>query len=112
MLLFRWILGSILVLIAGGFAFLSIVGRGFRRSFGASEINPLITLLPFLGLALLFSALIFTGTKLLLHAAAVVAVAFIGICVWQMISDQATILWFAIFYLVAWLAFYWQTAFG
>jgi len=106
----RWILGGLIVLLGGGFIVLNLVAGGFRKSFGASEVNPLITLLPLVAMALLLAGLIFPASKPLLHAGAVAAVALIVFCVWQFIAESATVVWFAIAYLLVWLAFYWCAA--
>jgi hypothetical protein len=106
----RWILGSILVLAGGGFIFLSVVGDGFRKSFGASPVNPLITLAPFLAMLLMLLALIFPANKMLLHAAAVAAVTLAGFCTWQMVIKSGPDLAIALLYLAGWLVFYWQSA--
>ncbi|TAK50862.1 MAG: hypothetical protein EPO25_18140 [Gammaproteobacteria bacterium] len=107
MLTLRWILGSIIVLVGGGFVALSIVAGGFRRSFGASSIHPLLTLLPLVAMVLLLAALMFPAKKLLLHAAALAAVALVVFCIWQLVSESATVLWWALLYLGGWLVFYW-----
>jgi phosphatidylglycerophosphate synthase len=106
----RWILGSILVLAGGGFIFLSVVGGGFRKSFGASPINPLITFAPMLAMLLMLLALIFPANKMLLQAAAVAAVTLAGLCIWQMVTKSGADLAIALLYLAAWLVFYWQSA--
>ena len=106
----RWILGLILVLLGGGFFTLLVFSNGLRKSFGASENNPLVATLALVAAALLLSAIVWPENRLLLHAGAVAAVGLIGLCVWQLVSESATVLWFGIFYLLAWLAFYWGAA--
>jgi hypothetical protein len=107
----RWILGGLALFFGGGFLVLCIVASGFRKSFGASELNPLLVVLPLAALAILLAGLLFPSSKPLLHTGALAAVGLIGFCVWQMIVDFATVLIFGIAYLVAWLAFYWMAAF-
>lgn len=106
----RWILGAVLVLVGGGFVVLSVIGGGFRKSFGASPVGPLVTLLPLLGMALLLAGLVWPSARLLLHAGAGAAVVLTGLCVWQIVAESATILIAAILYLALWLVFYWQAA--
>lgn len=110
MLTLRWILGLIALVLGGGCSVLVIVSNGFRRSFGASENNPLLMILPFVAMGLLFTSLIWPSHRWLLHAAALAAVGLAGFCVWQMVSEAATSLGFAIVYLLAWFVFYWHSA--
>jgi hypothetical protein len=106
----RWVLGLIILLLGGGYLFLFVVSNGFRRSFGASENNPLLAILPLAAAAILLAALVWPGNRMLLHLGAVAAVGLIGFCVWQMISESATVLLFGILYLAVWLVFYWMAA--
>jgi hypothetical protein len=106
----RWILGLIIALLGGGYVILLVVSNGLRKSFGASETNPLLVVLPLVAVAVLAAALVWPANRTLLHIAAIAAVGLIGFCVWQMISESVTVLWFGIIYLVAWLVFYWQAA--
>ncbi|MFO1488964.1 MAG: hypothetical protein U1F65_10850 [Verrucomicrobiota bacterium] len=106
----RWILGSITVLFGGGFVFLMIVGNGFRRSFGASETSPLVVVLPLIGFLMLFAAILFPGSKPLLHTAAVAALSLIGFCLWIIFKEGDVPMWFAVAYLIAWLIYYWLAA--
>jgi hypothetical protein len=106
----RWTLGIILTLAGGGFMLLSVIAGNFRKSFGASDVNPLITILPVVGMALLLAALIFPAKRVLVHTAAAAAIGMIVLCVWQLISEAATFLWISLLYLVAWLVFYWHAA--
>lgn len=89
---------------------LSVVASGFRKSFGASDTNPIITILPLVAAAVLLAGLIMPSNKALLHAGAVAAVGLIGVCIWQMIAESATVTWFGIAYLIAWLVFYYRAA--
>ena len=107
MVALRWILGLVVVLLGAGLVVLSIVAGGFRRSFGASDRNPLVTLAPLAAMGLLLAGLIFPSCAPLLHAGAAAAVALIAFCVWQSIAEAAVVTWFGVAYLVAWLAFYW-----
>jgi hypothetical protein len=106
----RWILGGILVFFAGGLVVLSMVAGGFRKSFGASAINPLIVALPLIAFAVLFAGVLFPASRSILHAGAVAAVGLIGLCVWQIIADSAVVLFFGIAYLILWLIYYWIAA--
>jgi hypothetical protein len=106
MIALRWILGAVIVLLIGGFLFLFMVASGFRKSFGGSENNPLLAILPVAAAVLLLAGLLLPANKPLLHAAAVAAVGLIGFCVWMLIREAATVLWFGIFYLCVWLVYY------
>lgn len=107
----RWVLCGIIVLLGGGFVVLSMVAGAFRKSFGASDVNPLITILPLVGMALLLGSLIFTTHKPLLHLAAIAAVGLGGFCGWQMVKEAATVMWFPLLYLAVWFFYYWHAAF-
>lgn len=102
-------LGLVLAALGGGFFFLTMVASGFRKSFGASTINPLIQVLPIAAMLVLLAGLIAPSNRMLLHVGAACAVALIGFCVWQMISESAIVVWIGVFYLVVWLYFYWRT---
>ncbi len=102
----RWTLGVISVLFGGGFFALFVVSNGIRRSFGASENNPLLVILPLAAGGLLFAALVWPSNKTLLHVGAVAAVALVAFCVWQIVTESATVLWCALLYLALWFVFY------
>ena len=102
----RWILGVVLALLGGGYLALLVLSHALRKSFGASEHNPIIALLPGVAAAFLFAALIWPENRLLLHLGAAAALALISACVWQIVSESAAVLWFGILYLVAWFVFY------
>jgi hypothetical protein len=102
----RWALGIVLVLLGTGVTVLFVFADGFRRSFGASENNPLVLILPLASGALLLAALIFPGNRMLLHVAAVAAFVLAAGCVWQIIAEAATVLWFALGFLALWYVFY------
>lgn len=106
----RWILGSIAVLFGGGFVALALQGNAFRKSFGASEHNPLLLGLPVAGVLLLLIAILFPSSKPLLHVAAVSALGLLAFCFWQICREGATALWFAVAYLTTWFAYYWLAA--
>jgi hypothetical protein len=108
----RWILGIISVLFGGGLLTLFVVSNGFRRSFGASENNPLLAILPLVAVGLLCTALIWPANKILLHVGAFAAVALVVFCVWQMVTESATVLWFALVYLALWFVFYGSRTWG
>lgn len=108
MIALRWVLGLILAVLTGGFIVLTIVASGFRKSFGASEINPLIQLLPIVAMLVLLVGLIAPANRTLMHVGAVCAIALIGFCVWLVVTDYSSVLWFALIYLAVWLHFYWR----
>jgi hypothetical protein len=106
----RWILGTIGGVFGVGFVFLAIIGSGFRKSFGASENNPLLVALPVLGIVLLLAAIFFPTSKPLLHTAAAAALGLVGYFVWQIFKEAEAPFWFAIAYLAAWFVYYWLAA--
>jgi hypothetical protein len=108
----RWILGTVSVLCGGGLLALFVVSNGFRRSFGASETNPLLVILPLAAMVVLFAGLVVPSNKVLLHVGAVAAVALVAFCIWQMVTESATVLWFALMYLALWFVFYASKAWG
>jgi len=108
MLTLRWILGSILVLLGGGFTILVIVSNGFRRSFGASPVHALFVALPLIAMVLLLAALIAPTQRMLLHVAAGAAVILVGFAIWQLIAESATVMWWGLLYLATWFVFYAQ----
>lgn len=105
----RWTLGLLLGALGAGFLVLITVANGFRKSFGSTAINPVLVALPFVAAAVLLAALIAPTNRLLLNVAAVTAVGLIGLCIWQLIADSATVMFWAIAYLLLWLYFYWRT---
>lgn len=106
----RWTLGLTTAFLGGGYLFLFLVSNGFRRSFGASENNPLLAILPLTAMMLLLGSVMFPAQKILLHVTAVAAVALVGFCIWTLIKEAATVMWFALVYLTAWFTFYWLAA--
>lgn len=53
----RWIVAAVALLAGAGWLLLLTLANGFRRSFGASENGPFVTLLPLLAaLAVLLAA--------------------------------------------------------
>jgi|GEM_PF-5978715 len=108
----RWILGITATALGLGFIALSIVGGGFRKSFGASDTHPFLVLLPPLALGLLVASLVAPAQKPLLHLAALVAVGMAAFCLWQIVTMSATVLWFALLYLGFWFAYYAHAAWG
>lgn len=111
MIFIRWILGIVITLLCGGFLFLFMVSNGFRRSFGASENNPLAAILPLIAAAILCGGVVFPTQTILLHAGAVASLGLVGFCVWQLYYEAATVMWYGLFYLALWLFFYWRTVF-
>lgn len=104
----RWLLGLSLALAGGGFVVLSVVAGGLRRSFGASAISPLLIALPLVAMGLLLAGLLFPGNKGLLNLGAIAAFGMIAFCIWQLVTESATVMWVGLAYLLAWLGFYWM----
>ncbi|HMN94920.1 MAG TPA: hypothetical protein PKC43_00720 [Phycisphaerales bacterium] len=110
MLILRVILGTVALLFGGGFVVLALLGSAFRQSFGASGHGPLFIGLPAIGVAILFAAILFPGSRPLLHVAAVTALALAAFCLWQILAKGEAPLWIAVAYLAAWLLYYWLAA--
>ena len=110
MIALRWILGIAAAVVGGGFIALSILGGGFRKSFGASETHPLGIWLPLLAFAPMVASLVAPTQKPLLHLAAVSALAIAAYCVWQIVSESANVLWVALLYLGLWFVYYLHAA--
>jgi hypothetical protein len=108
MLTLRWLLGLTTAALSGGYLFLFLVSNGFRRSFGASENNPLLAILPLTAAVILLASVVTPGTKILLHVAAIMAIALVGFCIWQLVKESAVVMWFALMWLAAWFCFYWH----
>ncbi|MBC8086705.1 MAG: hypothetical protein H7Z40_05530 [Phycisphaerae bacterium] len=109
MLAYRWLLGIVLAGLGGSFIVLSIVASGFRKSFGASPMNPLVSVLPVVAMLVLLGGLIAPGNRPLRHGGAIAAVGLIGFCGWLMITEPAPSIIFGFLHLAAWLYFYWRT---
>ncbi|HMP84220.1 MAG TPA: hypothetical protein PKA41_16095 [Verrucomicrobiota bacterium] len=98
----RWILGSIAVVLGGGFVILVLFGNAFRKSFGASEHGPLFIGLPVIGVGLLLAAILFPSSKPLLHVATAATAGLVGFCGWQIFAKDEAPLWFAVEHPAAW----------
>lgn len=112
MIALRWIMGLLLVATSGGFFALTQFSRGFRRSMGASPLNPLIQVLPLIAAAILLGGLVAPTNRALMHAGAVAAVGLIGFCVWQAFAEKAFVVWLGVAYLLIWLWYYWRSVHG
>jgi hypothetical protein len=106
MIALRAVLGTLLLCGGGGFAILAMVAGDFRKSFGASPVSPLIAVAPLVAMAVLLAALIMPAHRPLLHAGAIAAIVLVGFALWQLLSESATVMWFALLYLTAWFCFY------
>lgn len=102
----RWLLGILAAGLGGGFLFLVILSNAFRRSIGATPNGPLLLILPLAAIGVLLAAILHPTFKPLLHTAAVVALALLGFCIWQIITESAMVLWLGILYLAGWFTFY------
>ncbi|MEP6835302.1 MAG: hypothetical protein ABJB74_18095 [Gemmatimonas sp.] len=109
MIALRWVLGLLLGGMGGGFFVLTLVANGFRKSFGASEINPLLRVIPLAGMLVLLAGLVAPSNRPLLHVGAACAVAMMGYCLWTMVTESADVVWIGLIYGAVWLYFYWRT---
>ena len=98
----RWILGLATAGAGLGWVLLSVIGGGFRKSFGASEASVVVVGAPLVVAGLLLAGLLFPGHRGWLHAGAVVSVVILGICV----LNPAGLGGLGIVYFGLWLVFY------
>jgi hypothetical protein len=103
----RWTLG-VLAGIAGALVLaVIVVGGGFRSSFGASDTNPLVSIAPMAGIGLVLASVVWPQSRGLMHAAAVVIVALLGLAVYLARREPATATCLGL-YAAAWLWYYWR----
>jgi hypothetical protein len=102
----RWALGLTIGTLTAGYVLLWMLSSAFRRSSGASENHPFLLVLPVIGAALLLGSILFPSHRPLLHASAVAGLGMAGFCVWQIVSESATILWLGMILIAAWFVFY------
>jgi cytochrome c-type biogenesis protein CcmH/NrfG len=88
---------------------LLVLADGFRRSFGASENGPLVAVVPLTVIIVLFAALLLPGQRVLLHAAAAMAVVLAAGSVW-ILRETVFMGAIGLLYSGLWLAWYWHTA--
>ncbi|MFO1459418.1 MAG: hypothetical protein U1G08_08405 [Verrucomicrobiota bacterium] len=105
----RWILGLATAGAGLGWVLLSVVGGGFRRSFGASDVPWVVAGAPVVVAAILLAGLLFPGHRGLLHAGAVLAVLILGVCAMHPsglggLGIAYFGLWLVFYYLAAWRA--------
>lgn len=103
----RWLLvactGSTLI----GFSVLLMIAGGFRRSFGASEHGPLITLLPFVVALIFLGALVWPEPRLLRQVAAIMALFLAGWSFW-VLQESAFVGSLGLIYSGLWGFWYWR----
>jgi hypothetical protein len=105
----RWVLG-VVAAIAGALALaVLVIGGNFRSSFGASDSNPLVTLLPMLGIGVVLASVVWPQSRPLLHVAAAVVVAVAGLAAYLARREPNFATCLAL-YAAAWLWFYWRAA--
>lgn len=104
----RWLLLISAILGAASYAILMWIGLQFRASFGAEGLASLLALLPIPAVVLIIASLRMTANRTLLHITAVVVVSLIGLCIWQIQSQEKSdpSLMLTIVYMVLWLIYY------
>ena len=105
----RWTLFAVTAMLAAGFLALLVLADNFRRSFGASRNGPLVAVLPLVVMGIFLASLLFPGQRVLLHAAAVVAVALVAACLWVM-RESVFVGFMGLIYAGLWALWYWNTA--
>jgi hypothetical protein len=107
MLGLRWILGIATTIALSGWLALSIVGGGFRRSFGASEIPAWKTLLPLLVGALVIASVLWPERRTLLHVVAAIMM-LLAIGSLALARETVFVATLGILYAAIWLTFYYR----
>lgn len=82
----------------------------FRRFFGIAGFSEAGSGATLCAVLLLLAGVLFPANGLLLHAGAVVAAVWIIVCIWRRVLRAISGNWIAVLYLLAWLVFYWLTA--
>lgn len=102
----RWMLGIIAAVFGGGFVVLVVLANAFRSSFGATEHGPWFIGPPVVASGLLLAAILYPSSKPLLHSAALAALGLASVCLWLILAQGETSLWFALVYLATWFLYY------
>ena len=103
----RWTLGLVVTLTTAAFMALVIIGGGFRRSFGASDNSGLQIVIGLAVAGLVIASLIAPERRVLMHAVAVVIVAFAVL--FLVIMRQAPVVAsLGLLYAIGWFAFYYR----
>ncbi|MFN8548260.1 MAG: hypothetical protein U0527_09950 [Candidatus Eisenbacteria bacterium] len=105
MIALRWALGIVTSLFLVAWIALVAFGNSYRRSFGASENGPLLTLAPLLLVTVLLAGLCWPEKRALLHTGAALAVLLLAASTW-LLRQSAFGGTLGIFYAAAWLLFY------
>jgi hypothetical protein len=103
----RWILATVTAIVATAFVAFVLHANGFRRSFGASDNGPLVMGVPLAVMLVLLTSLLLPGQRILLHAAAVVAVGLAVCSVW-MLRESVFLGVMGLAYCGLWSAWYWH----
>jgi hypothetical protein len=102
----RWVLIVVTVLFGAGWIALVSIGSGFRQSFGASAIGPLVTLSPLPVAVLILVSLRGGASRTLLHSTAAVVVIAIGLLLWSVGGKVDPSLVVVFLFLGLWLVYY------
>ena len=103
---FRWAFGIVTAIMLAGWIGLVALGGNVRRSFGASPVAPLVTILPALLMVLVLATLLWPGHRALLHVTAALALlGLVGSATIFRESVATSVL--AAGYLACWLVYYW-----
>ncbi|HUQ83878.1 MAG TPA: hypothetical protein VM076_22200 [Gemmatimonadaceae bacterium] len=103
----RWTIGIITALLAAGWVALDVVGTGFRRSFGASDTSPLLSIVPVVVALLVIASVAWPERRLLLHVVAVVMLALAVGCVF-LARETVFVATVGLAYAGLWLLFYYR----
>ena len=104
----RWTIGIITTLATVGWVALVVAGSGFRRSFGASENSPLMSLAAAVAGMLIVSSVIWPERRLLLHVTAVVMLGLAGACIY-LARETMFVATIGLAYVAMWFAYYYRT---
>ena len=101
----RWLLGIIAALLGGGWLLLALWGQSFRRSFGASDLGPLVVIAVPALMLLVLAAVLWPGQRGLLHVTSA-AMAVAAIALVHGLGEMGFAGLMGLAFCAAWFAFY------
>ena len=107
MIALRWTLGLVTAVVGAGLVAISVIGGGFRRSFGASD-SPLMTIIIVTVVGLILASLVWPNSRILMHIVAALMIAGCVGCAFIARESMSTAIIGALYALV-WLSFYYGT---
>jgi hypothetical protein len=105
----RWTIGIVTTLVTIAWIAFSALAGGFRRSFGASENSPLLSIVVIAAAALIVSSVIWPERRMLLHVTAVAMLALSVGCLY-LTREAPFVATLGLMYAGLWLLYYYRTA--